>query len=171
MANNALNSRVWRERMLVAGRCVACGAEKDCWQRECPRCRESRKRRADPVKRRAIQNARSARIRAERRAMGLPVYPRGPGKGLGCSGESLTPEQRSERGRKGGMATGKIRAARVMAEAVNVARRAILDVRSDFTREQLADMSRVLVTVYRVGLDQGYIKGRKARFIGAEKAA
>lgn len=47
----------------------------------------------------------------------------------------------------------------------------LLNVRSDFSPAQVADLERVMATVYRSGLDRGYARGRQSRYAEDRQAA
>jgi len=158
------HNQAWRARQRAAGRCLACGEPTDDTRAHCIACREKRKGFEDPAKRRARQNARAERLRAERIAAGHVVRTRRPAAPKPPPRPPLTPAQLSARGKNGGVESGKRRAAALTLEAIQTARRMLLNVRSDFTPAQIADLELVAARVYRMGNDRGYARGRQARY-------
>jgi hypothetical protein len=152
----------WRARQLAAGHCIVCGLDQDGVGQMCSLCRDRRNARG-----RAVYAAK----KAERLALGIV----GPGAGHvnGFAARPfhrgvVSPEDCAKGGRIGGARSGRIRGAKVTAEAMRAARRMLLNVRSDFTPAQVADLERVVAVVYRAGIDRGYARGRQARY-AAEK--
>lgn len=146
----------WRDKMRAAGRCLICGGEKPNPETACRSCLDRREAKRKARVRAVIE----ARLAAGGKAHG----------NRGCGGFGAHPEHIHRApaadlraaGRKGGLASAKNRAAAAVAEGLVHFRRALFAVRSDFTPEQIRDMERVFVLVFRHGDERGYSRGFQA---------
>lgn len=146
--SHAKDKAAWRERKRAAGCCLCCGEANDRDRTLCTFCSNRRN---------ARRKARLSSLKAELLAQGLPV------RGRGWNGFQVrpqdrfrgTPEQMSVLGKLGGDALGRIRSKTVTDALLAEVRHLLLDVRSDFTTAQIADV----VAICRVMLDRGDKRG------------
>lgn len=164
MSKYAEAKRRWRDYQRAHGRCVCCAKPNDGPGPRCSACRarESEHRKAARAKRRAALLA-----------AGLPLCKPGFNNGFGQRPQDIrrpTPEQMAELHRLGGAAIGAGLAKAAKEALMQDVRRLLLDVRSIFTAQQVADLMPIVSEVYDRGVRRGYTRAKDRRR-RAEKAS
>jgi hypothetical protein len=143
----------WREYMRVHGRCRECAKPWAGTEWACEVCR---------AKRRARYQAQRDAAKAARIAAGGPD--RSPGWNLRGRRPPVmlrTPEERRAMSLAGAAASARSRRAAVERVVIDELRRVFLNVRSDFTAEQMADLEHVVLVAYKLGERRGAARARR----------